>query len=166
MRDLIPAEDQEFIEAVSSPPPKRRKIGRESSANKTSSPRKSEKSDVPNEYVYLPAPTTPAYHLRLTIEGTSSICREGSLWVNIPAEGEEFDRSKFRQYKLEPDFNKTIHVDIPITQAGAFAFYTASVFIRSDTQGKQGIRTGLGAGSKSLLASISKLEASESMVAR
>ena len=80
--------------------------------------------DVPNGYVYLPAPTTPPYYLRLAIEGTSSICREGSLWVNIPAEGEEFDRRKFRQFKLEPDFNKTLHVDIPITTAGAFAFYT------------------------------------------
>lgn len=80
--------------------------------------------DVPNQYVYLPAPTTPPYHLRFAIEGTSSICREGSLWVNIPLEGEEFNRSKFRQYKLEPDFNKTIHVDIPITTAGAFSFYT------------------------------------------
>ena len=44
--------------------------------------------------------------------------------MNIPLEGEEFDRSKFRQYKLEPDFNKTLHIDIPITTAGAFSFYT------------------------------------------
>jgi glycogen debranching enzyme len=27
-------------------------------------------------------------------------------------------------YSLEPDFNKDIHIDVPITQAGAFAFYT------------------------------------------
>lgn len=80
--------------------------------------------DVPNQYVYLPPPTSPPYHLRFAIEGTSSICRDGALWVNIPAEGEEFKRSKFRQYKLEPDFNKTLHIDIPITTAGAFAFYT------------------------------------------
>lgn len=80
--------------------------------------------DVLNQYVYLPAPTSPPYHLRFAIEGTSSICREGSLWVNIPLEGEEYDRSKYRQYKLEPDFNKTLHIDIPITTAGAFAFYT------------------------------------------
>ncbi|KAJ9655240.1 bifunctional 4-alpha-glucanotransferase/amylo-alpha-1,6-glucosidase [Neophaeococcomyces mojaviensis] len=80
--------------------------------------------DVPNQYVYLPAPTSPTYYLRFAVEGTSSICRQGSLWVNIPAEGEEFDRSRFREYKLEPDFNKTLHVDIPITTAGAFSFYT------------------------------------------
>lgn len=80
--------------------------------------------DVPNEYVYLPAPTNPPYVLRFAIEGTSSITRHGSFWVNIPAPGEKFDRSKFREYKLRPDFNKTINIDIPITTAGAFSFYT------------------------------------------
>jgi len=54
--------------------------------------------DIPGEYIYLPPPTTPSYVLRLVIEGTSSICREGSLWTNIPEEGAEFDRAKFRQF--------------------------------------------------------------------
>lgn len=54
--------------------------------------------DIPGGYIYLPPPTTPAYVLRFVIEGTSSICREGSLWTNIPEEGAEFDRSKFRQF--------------------------------------------------------------------
>lgn len=27
-------------------------------------------------------------------------------------------------YRLQPDFNKDIHIDVPIVQAGAFAFYT------------------------------------------
>ncbi|GAM43277.1 Gdb1 homolog [Talaromyces pinophilus] len=80
--------------------------------------------DIPGGYIYLPPPTNPAYVLRFVIEGTSSICREGSLWTNIPEEGIKFDRSKFRQFTLQPDFNKDIHIDVPITQAGAFAFYT------------------------------------------
>ncbi len=80
--------------------------------------------NVPNEYIYLPAPTDPAYCLRFAIEGTSSICRQGSLWVNIPVQGEQFDRKKYREYKLHPDFNRTLHVDVPITSAGAFGFYT------------------------------------------
>ena len=80
--------------------------------------------DVPGGYIYLPAPKSPAYILRFAIEGTSSICRQGSLWVNIPAEGEEFDRHKFREYKLQPDFNRTLQIDVPIHCAGAFAFYT------------------------------------------
>lgn len=80
--------------------------------------------DVPNQYIYLPAPTDPPYSLRFAIEGTSTICRQGSLWVNIPAPGEQFDRSKYREYKLKPDFNRTLHIDVPVTIAGAFSFYT------------------------------------------
>lgn len=55
--------------------------------------------DIPGGYIYLPPPTDPAYVLRFAIEGTSSICREGILWVNIPEAGKDFDRSKFRQFK-------------------------------------------------------------------
>ena len=55
--------------------------------------------DVPGRYIYLPPPTEPAYVVRFAIEGTSSICRQGSLWVNIPLEGEPFRRHQFREYK-------------------------------------------------------------------
>jgi glycogen debranching enzyme len=55
--------------------------------------------DVPGTYIYLPPPTSPAYSVRFQIQGTSSICREGSLWVNIPAKGEEFKRSHYREYR-------------------------------------------------------------------
>jgi glycogen debranching enzyme len=79
---------------------------------------------IPGGYIYLPAPTNPPYYLRFAIEGTSSICRQGSLWVNIPDAGEPFERSKFREYKLKPDFNRTLQIDVPITCAGAFSFYT------------------------------------------
>jgi len=80
--------------------------------------------EVPNEYIYLPAPTDPVYYLRFAIEGASSICRQGSLWVNIPEPGQRFDRNHFREFKLRTDFNRTLEVDIPITSAGAFSFYT------------------------------------------
>ncbi|KAI4253611.1 MAG: hypothetical protein L6R42_007517, partial [Xanthoria sp. 1 TBL-2021] len=80
--------------------------------------------DVPGGYIYLPAPTDPAYIIRFAIEGTSSICREGSLWVNIPKKGENFHRHAFHEFKLHPDFNQTLHIDVPIYFAGAFAFYT------------------------------------------
>lgn len=50
-------------------------------------------------YMYLPEVTSPNYCIRFEIEGTSSICREGSLWVNLPAKGEKFDRKSFREYK-------------------------------------------------------------------
>ena len=57
--------------------------------------------DLPGEppYIYLSPPTIPAYSVRFQIEGASSICREGSLWVNIPGKHEQFDRKKFREYK-------------------------------------------------------------------
>ena len=55
--------------------------------------------DVPSGYIYLPPPTTPAYTLRFEIEGTSSVCRQGSLWVNIPAPGQPFHRDKYRRYE-------------------------------------------------------------------
>lgn len=54
--------------------------------------------DVPSGYIYLPPPTDPAYILRFEIEGTSSVCRQGSLWVNIPASGEAFRRDQYRQH--------------------------------------------------------------------
>ena len=42
----------------------------------------------------------------------------------MPDAGEPFERSKFREYKLKPDFNRTLQIDVPITCAGAFSFYT------------------------------------------
>ncbi|KAI5295265.1 hypothetical protein KEM52_001875 [Ascosphaera acerosa] len=79
--------------------------------------------DVPKGYVYLPAPIEPAYTLRFVIQGTSRICRHGSLWENSVALGETYDRARFREHKLEPNFNQNIEIDIPITCAGAFEFY-------------------------------------------
>lgn len=55
--------------------------------------------DVPGGYIYLPPPTDPAYIVRFSIDGTSSIAREGSLWVNIPGQGEQFERANYREYK-------------------------------------------------------------------
>ncbi|GAB7349549.1 hypothetical protein MBLNU459_g0249t2 [Dothideomycetes sp. NU459] len=79
--------------------------------------------DVPGEYLYLPPPTTPAYKIRFQIEGTSSICRQGSLWCNIPVKGQKFSRHTYHEYKLSPDFNRVIEIDVEIPHAGAFAYY-------------------------------------------
>ncbi len=101
--------------------------------------------DVPNEYIYLPAPTEPAYYLRFAIEGTSSICRQGSLWVNFPLNDQPFDRNRYHEFKLNPDFNRTLEVDIPITSAGAFSFYTTYTplpeFSASDDETPEPTRT-------------------------
>lgn len=57
--------------------------------------------DLPGDrpYMYLPEVTNPHYCVRFEIEGTSSICREGSLWVNLPGKGEKFDRKSFKEYQ-------------------------------------------------------------------
>lgn len=55
--------------------------------------------DVPGEYLYLPPPTTQPYKIRFQIEGTSSVCRQGSLWCNIPTKGKKFDRKSYNEYK-------------------------------------------------------------------
>lgn len=79
---------------------------------------------VPGEYIYLAPSAADVVTLRFAIEGTSSICRHGSLWVNVPEKGQPFRRDSFREFELKPDFNRTIDISVPIHQAGAFAFYT------------------------------------------
>jgi len=56
--------------------------------------------------------TSAFLHLRtlpIEIEGTSSVCREGSLWVNIPKAGEEFRRENFTEYKY---VRQPLHLDL------------------------------------------------------
>ncbi len=55
--------------------------------------------DVPGGYIYLTPKSAAPLTVRFAIEGTSSICRHGSLWTNIPEEGKEFQRNKFREFK-------------------------------------------------------------------
>ncbi|KAJ2966885.1 hypothetical protein NQ176_g9935 [Zarea fungicola] len=80
--------------------------------------------DVAGEYIYLAPQSRDPVIVRFVIEGASSICRNGSLWVNIPDKGQEFRRDKFRQFPLKPDFNCPIEISVPIYEPGAFAFYT------------------------------------------
>lgn len=80
--------------------------------------------DIPGEYIYLPPPTNLPYSIRFAIDGTSSICRQGSLHVNLPKHGESFDRTRYHDYPLRPDFHRTLTIDIPVHSAGAFDFYT------------------------------------------
>lgn len=54
---------------------------------------------VQGEYIYLAPTNDYPVTIRFAIEGTSSICRHGSLWVNIPQRDEEFNRHRFREYK-------------------------------------------------------------------
>lgn len=54
---------------------------------------------VQGGYIYIAPKSKDQTILRFVIEGTSSICRHGSLWVNIPSKGEEFQRDYFNEYK-------------------------------------------------------------------
>ncbi|RKF73537.1 Glycogen debranching enzyme [Golovinomyces cichoracearum] len=79
--------------------------------------------DVPGGYIYLTPKGNNPIIVRFIIEGTSSICRNGSLWVNIPKKGEDFQRHNFQEYKLKADFNLSIQISIPVYESGAFNFY-------------------------------------------
>lgn len=54
---------------------------------------------VQGEYIYLSPKNDNPVIVRFAIEGTSSICNHGSLWVNVPEQGQEFHRDKFREFK-------------------------------------------------------------------
>ncbi|PWN22903.1 putative 4-alpha-glucanotransferase [Microstroma glucosiphilum] len=73
-------------------------------------------------YIRLPAPVEP-YLLRFGIEAGSVASKQGSLWTNFPPQGQAFERSKFTEYKLPGDVSKATHVDLYISQPGAFEFY-------------------------------------------
>lgn len=55
--------------------------------------------NISGDYVYLPPCTKPNYKVRFQVEGTSSVCRQGSLWTNVPVNGNNFRRDKFHEYK-------------------------------------------------------------------
>lgn len=54
---------------------------------------------VAGEYIYIAPKSHDSFTVRFEIEGTSSICRHGRLWVNIPEHGVSFRRDKFREFK-------------------------------------------------------------------
>jgi glycogen debranching enzyme len=54
--------------------------------------------DVPGEYIYIAPRSKDPVTIRFAIEGTSSVCRHGSLWVNIPEVGKDFQRQQFREF--------------------------------------------------------------------
>ena len=54
---------------------------------------------VAGEYIYIAPKTRDPVTIRFAIEGTSSICRHGSLWINIPKQGDQFRRDQFREFK-------------------------------------------------------------------
>ncbi|GAA5876001.1 hypothetical protein JCM3774_002310 [Rhodotorula dairenensis] len=70
----------------------------------------------------LPPPTTP-YVLRITIDAGTAASRNGVLHTNFPLEGGAFERNKYAQVALPQDFSKPFEIDLPISSAGAFAYF-------------------------------------------
>ncbi|KAJ5020339.1 glycoside hydrolase family 13 protein [Bipolaris maydis] len=78
-----------------------------------------------SRHVHLPAPRQPIPHTRFASNsGYQLNMSEGSLWVNIPAKGDKFKRSNYREYKLQPNFTGMCEIEIPVYEANAFSFYT------------------------------------------
>ncbi|KAA1468826.1 glycoside hydrolase family 13 protein [Dentipellis sp. KUC8613] len=73
-------------------------------------------------YIRLPPATTP-YVLRVSLEAGTPASRHGVFKTNFPLDGGVYDRNKFCERKLPTDFSKAIQIDLPISHAGAFAYW-------------------------------------------
>ncbi|CCM02450.1 uncharacterized protein FIBRA_04549 [Fibroporia radiculosa] len=73
-------------------------------------------------YVRLPPATTP-YVLRVSIEAGTPASKNGIFKTNFPLDGGRFARDHFVERVLPTDFSKPIRIDLPISHAGAFAYW-------------------------------------------
>ncbi|KAF9005909.1 glycoside hydrolase family 13 protein [Cyathus striatus] len=74
------------------------------------------------QYIRLPPAYTP-YILRVSIDAGTPAARNGVFRTNFPLDGGVFGRDRFSERKLPTDFSKPIHVNLPISHAGAFLFW-------------------------------------------
>ncbi|KIY52794.1 glycoside hydrolase family 13 protein [Fistulina hepatica ATCC 64428] len=73
-------------------------------------------------YIRLPPAYIP-YVLRVSIEAGMPPSKNGVFKTNFPLDGGKFQRDRFTERKLPTDISKPIHVDLPISHAGAFVFW-------------------------------------------
>ncbi|KAG6831110.1 hypothetical protein H0H92_012787 [Tricholoma furcatifolium] len=73
-------------------------------------------------YIRLPPAYTP-YILRVSIDAGTPAARNGIFKTNFPLNGGAFGRDRFSERKLPTDYSKPIHVDLPISHAGAFVYW-------------------------------------------
>ncbi|CAL1714662.1 unnamed protein product [Somion occarium] len=73
-------------------------------------------------YMRLP-PAYKPYVLRVSIEAGTPAAKNGVFKTNFPLDGGRFSRDHFPERKLPTDFSKPIRVDLPISHAGAFAYW-------------------------------------------
>jgi glycogen debranching enzyme len=74
------------------------------------------------EYIRLPPAVVP-YILRVSLEAGTPASRNGVFKTNFPLDGGAFDRNKVAERKLPTNVSKPIQIDLPISHAGAFAYW-------------------------------------------
>ncbi|KAI9440605.1 glycoside hydrolase family 13 protein [Lactarius indigo] len=74
------------------------------------------------EYIRLPLADVP-YILRVSLEAGTPASRNGVFKTNFPLDGGVFDRNRFAERKLPTNVSKPIQIDLPISHAGAFAYW-------------------------------------------
>ncbi|KAG6868797.1 hypothetical protein C0993_010427, partial [Termitomyces sp. T159_Od127] len=84
-------------------------------------------------YIRLPPAYVP-YVLRVSIDPGTPAARNGVFKTNFPLDGGIFGRDRFAERKLPIDYSKSIHIDLPISHAGAFVYW---VEYDSDTPGQR-----------------------------
>ncbi|KAF8636427.1 hypothetical protein AX17_003609 [Amanita inopinata Kibby_2008] len=73
-------------------------------------------------YIRLPPAYTP-FILRVTLDAGTPASKNGIFKTNFPLDGGAFFRENFAERRLPTDFSKPIHVDLPISHAGAFMYW-------------------------------------------
>jgi glycogen debranching enzyme len=54
---------------------------------------------VSRNYICIDPQSDDGFTLRLSIEGTSPICRDGSLWINVPEHDGVFNRDEYKEHR-------------------------------------------------------------------
>ncbi|KAI0078663.1 glycoside hydrolase family 13 protein [Panus rudis PR-1116 ss-1] len=73
-------------------------------------------------YMRLP-PAYKPYVLRVSLEAGTPAAKNGVFKTNFPLDGGRFSRDRFCERKLPTDFSKPIHINLPISHAGAFTYW-------------------------------------------
>ncbi|KAH7097576.1 glycoside hydrolase family 13 protein [Auriculariales sp. MPI-PUGE-AT-0066] len=74
------------------------------------------------DYIRLPPPLRP-YIVRVSLKAGTPATRNGVFKTNFPLDGGAFERLTFCERELPTTFSKAITIDLPISHAGAFAYW-------------------------------------------
>ncbi|KAH8116274.1 glycoside hydrolase family 13 protein [Phellopilus nigrolimitatus] len=90
-------------------------------------------------YIRLPPPYVP-YVLRISLDAGTPASKNGTFKTNFPIDGGKFDRNRFAERKLPTNVSKPIQIDLPISHAGAFAYWVEYDSDTKDgrTKGREG----------------------------